>query len=44
MSFWTEKDVLEYIVWIAGETQALFISAMKIISVSFVFAGVNIAF
>lgn len=29
---------------LSGETQALFISAMKIISISFVFAGVNIAF
>lgn len=29
---------------LSGETQTLFISAMKIISVSFVFAGINIAF
>ena len=29
---------------LSGETQTLFIGAMKIISVSFVFAGVNIAF
>lgn len=29
---------------LAGETQSLFISAMRIISISFVFAGVNIAF
>lgn len=29
---------------LSGETQKLFISAMRIISVSFVFAGVNIAF
>lgn len=29
---------------LSGETQKLFISAMRIISVSFVFAGINIAF
>ncbi|MDE5763420.1 MAG: MATE family efflux transporter [Ruminococcus sp.] len=29
---------------LSGETQELFISAMKIISISFIFAGVNIAF
>ncbi len=29
---------------LSGETQSLFISAMRIISVSFVFAGINIAF
>lgn len=29
---------------LSGETQTLFISAMRIISVSFVFAGINIAF